>query len=152
MTSKGQGAIARIVDVQPLTPDGRPVLHPDPSEDLVVRVTVEADQPLENWVLGISIDTPTGQQVFGTNTQLLGIPLDPLQGRRQVDLRLSGLRLGEGQYHIQGALAEWDGPTFLILPAAARLEVPGHGRTIGAVGVADVKVVEVDQATVAGAG
>jgi ABC-2 type transport system ATP-binding protein len=67
-----------------------------------------------------------------------------------VDIRLSGLRLGEGQYHVHGALAEWDGPAFTVLSAAARLEVDGDGRAAGPVGVADIAVDEVDQPAVAG--
>ena len=149
MASRGQGTSARILAVQLLTPDGRPVLHPAPEEDLVVRVTVEADEPLDDWVLGIGIDTPTGQQIFGTNTQLLDIWLHRLVGRRQVDVRLSGLRLGEGQYHVHGALAQRDGPAFTVLREAARLDVHGEGRAIGPVGVSGISVVEVDAPAVA---
>jgi ABC-2 type transport system ATP-binding protein len=140
LSASGLGTGARVLAVQPLDGAGRPVLQPDPDQDLVLRVTVEADEPLENWVLGIGIDSPTGQQVFGTNSQLLGIPLEPLSGRRQVDVRLSGLRLGEGQYHVHGALAEWDGPAFSRLSQAARLEVEGKGQAIGPVGVAGISL------------
>ncbi|HEX2550828.1 MAG TPA: ABC transporter ATP-binding protein, partial [Nocardioidaceae bacterium] len=135
MAATERGTNARVLSVQTLTADGRPLVSPVPDEDLVVRVTVEADQPLENWVLGIGIDSPTGLPVFGTNTQLLGMPLEPLTGRREIEVRLSGLRLGEGQYHVHGALAEWDGPTFALLPHAARLEVDGDGSAVGPVGV-----------------
>jgi ABC-2 type transport system ATP-binding protein len=140
LATSGRGTVARILAVQPLDPAGRPVLQPDPEQDLVLRVTVEADERLDNWVLGIGIDTPTGQQVFGTNSQLLDISLEPLQGRRQVDVRLSGLRLGEGQYVVNAALAEWDGPAFSRLSQAARLEVEGKGRAIGPVGVAGISI------------
>jgi ABC-2 type transport system ATP-binding protein len=145
MATTDLGSRARVLAVQPLTADDRPVLTPVPEEDLVLRVTVEADQPLENWVLGVGIDSPTGQPIFGTNTQLLDMPMERLQGRRQIDVRLSGLRLGEGQYHVHGALAEWDGPTFALLPQAARLEVAGEGRAIGPVGVSDISVAGVER-------
>ena len=150
MASAGRGVNARVLSVQPLTADGRPLLTPAPDEDLVLRVTVEADEPLENWVLGIGIDTPTGQPVFGTNTQLLGMPLERLQGRRDIDVRLSGLRLGEGQYHVRGALAEWDGETFALLPHAARLEVDGDGSAVGPVGVSGIAVAGIGRPAAAG--
>jgi ABC-2 type transport system ATP-binding protein len=150
MASAGQGVNARVLSVQPLTADGRPLLTATPEEDLVLRVTVEADEPLDNWVLGIGIDTPTGQPVFGTNTQLLGMPLERLEGRRDIDVRLSGLRLGEGQYHVRGALAEWDGETFALLPHAARLEVDGDGRAIGPVGVSGISVAGIGRPAAAG--
>ena len=144
MAATGQGATARVLSVQALSGEGRTLLSPLPDEDLVVRVTVEADEPLENWVLGIGIDSPTGLPVFGTNTQLMGLPMEPLKGRRQLDVRLSGLRLGEGQYYVHGALAEWGGPTFAILPRGARLDVDGGGRAVGPVGVADISVATVE--------
>jgi ABC-2 type transport system ATP-binding protein len=150
MASSGLGTVARVVSVQPVDRDGRPVLRPAPGEDLVLRVTAEADEPLDDWVMGISINTPTGQHIFGTNTQLMGIRMDRLLGRRQFDIRLSGLRLGEGQYQVHGALAQWDGPSFTMLRGAARLEVEGDGRAVGPAGVADISVTGVDEPAVAG--
>jgi ABC-2 type transport system ATP-binding protein len=150
MAATERGTNARVLSVQTLTADGRPLVSPVPDEDLVVRVTVEADQPLENWVLGIGIDSPTGLPVFGTNTQLLGMPLEPLTGRREIEVRLSGLRLGEGQYHVHGALAEWDGPTFALLPHAARLEVDGDGSAVGPVGASGIAVAGIGRPAAAG--
>jgi ABC-2 type transport system ATP-binding protein len=140
LESSGLGQSARVLSVQPLTADGRPVSRHAPGEDLVVRVTVEADGPLEDWVLGIGIDSPTGQPVFGTNTQLLGTPLETLTGRRTVDVLLSRVYLGEGQYFLHGALAQWDGPTFARLNQAATLDVEGAGRSIGPVGVESIAI------------
>jgi ABC-2 type transport system ATP-binding protein len=147
MESTGLGTTARVVGVRVLGPDGRPVRRPDPTDDLVVRVSVEADEPLDDWVLGIGIDSPTGQPVFGTNTQLMGMRMDRLTGRRDFDVRLSGLRLGEGQWYVHGAMAEWDGPTFARLPQAARLDVDGNGSAVGPVGVTGISVAGVDRAS-----
>jgi ABC-2 type transport system ATP-binding protein len=129
---------ARVTSVQPLDGAGRPVREHVPGSDLILRVTVHADEPLHDWVLGIGIDTPTGQQVFGTNTQLLGVPLEPLSGERTIDIQISRLYLGEGDYHLHGALAEWSGPTFFQLSQAASISVEGEGRSIGPVGVGDI--------------
>ncbi len=129
---------ARVLSVEAFDSAGQPVRTHRLGEDLVVRVTVEADEPLSDWVVGIGIDTPTGQQVFGTNTQLLGMPMEPLVGRRRVDVRLSELFLGEGDYHLHGALAEWSGPTFHRMSEAASLSVEGSRRSIGSVGVRDI--------------
>jgi ABC-2 type transport system ATP-binding protein len=129
---------ARVVSVKPVGPDGLPVRQLIPGADLVLRVTVEADETLDDWVLGVGIDTPTGQQVFGTNTAMLGIGLDPLSGRRSVDIRLAGLHLGEGDYHVHAAMALRDGPSFSRLGEAAAVHVEGSGRSIGPVGVGEV--------------
>ena len=82
--------------------------------------------------------------------QLLGMPLERLQGRRDIDVRLSGLRLGEGQYHVRGALAEWDGETFALLPHAARLEVDGDGSAVGPFGVSGIAVAGIGRPAAAG--
>ncbi|KQS73423.1 ABC transporter ATP-binding protein [Modestobacter sp. Leaf380] len=144
MEASGPGTHARVVSVQPRDSAGNNVTDVRPGEDLVLRVTVESDQDLADWVLGIGIDSPTGQAVFGTNTQLMGTRMTTLRGRRVVDVRLAGLRLGEGQYFVHGALAQWDGPTFAKLSQAAPLEVGGTGRSIGPVGVADLTSEVVD--------
>jgi ABC-2 type transport system ATP-binding protein len=127
---------ARVIAVQPLDGAGNPVVEHVPGEELVLRVTVEADEPLRDWVVGIGIETPTGQGIFGTNTELIGVRLDPLlSGHRSVDIRLGGIRLGEGDYLVSGALAYWAGATFHQLSHAARLSVAGHGRSVGPIGV-----------------
>ena len=130
-----------MVAVQAFDSAARPILHHVPGDDLILRVTVQADETLSDWVLGVGIDSPTGQQVFGTNTQLLGTKLEPLTGRATFDVRLSGLLLGEGDYHLHGALAQWDGPTFNQLSEAASISVEGTGRSIGPVGVTGIDAV-----------
>ncbi len=141
MTTTGPGRFARVLSVQPMDAAGRPVRDVVPGADLVLRVTVESDEPLLDWVLGVGIDSPTGQALFGTNTQLQGVRMDRLVGRRTIDVQLGGLRLGEGQYFVHGALAERDGPAFARLNQAASLEVPGSGTTVGPVGVTAVNTV-----------
>lgn len=138
---------ARVTSVQPLDAQGNPVQRLTVGDDLVLRVTVEADETLSDWVLGVGIDLPTGQQVMGTNTAMLGIDLAPVRGRRTIDVRLGSLALGEGEYHVHGALALRDQPAFHRLGEAAGIAVHGTGRTIGPVGVGHISV---DQSTSAG--
>ncbi|WP_051515780.1 ABC transporter ATP-binding protein [Candidatus Blastococcus massiliensis] len=143
---------AKVLSIQPTGPDGRPVQQLVPGEDLLLRVTVEADKPLDDWIVGVGIDTPTGQQVFGTNTQLLGVRMDRLVGRRTIDIRLAGLALGEGDYHVHGALAHWNGPAFTKLSEGASLSVEGPRRSIGPVGVRDISATAHDEQLVPDAG
>ena len=143
---------ARVVTVEAFDGEGRPVRTHELGTDLVVRVTVEAEELVRDWVVGIGIDTPTGHQVFGTNTQLLNMPLEPFVGRRSIDVRLSELYLGEGDYHLHGALAEWSGPTFHRLSEAASLSVEGSRRSIGSVGVREIAAGVVADAVGAQAG
>ncbi len=127
-----------VISVEPLDATGRPVHQHTPGDDLVMRVTVRADEPLADWCVGIGITLPTGQQVLGTNTRLLGMPLPSLVGQQQFDVRLSGLFLGEGDYHLSGALATWEGQILHQLTEAASISVEGEGRSVGPVGLRSV--------------
>ena len=80
-----------------------------PGGGLRVDVEVAAPAALEDWVVGIGIETVTGQNVFGTNTEMLGIPLPTLRSTTTVSLEVDELWLGEGSYTISAALAHEGG-------------------------------------------
>ncbi len=122
---------ARVVSVEVESPSGAPLSLMVPGDDVRVRVTAEADQPLDEWMLGVGIDTPLGQVIWGTNTKLLGVQLPPLRGRMTVDLVLPRLALGEGQYTVHGALALKSGVELHRIPHAATLTVQSDGRGVG---------------------
>jgi ABC-2 type transport system ATP-binding protein len=125
---------ARVLSVELVDEHGRGVQEIRSGARLAVRVTVEASQPLDDWVVGIGVDTPTGQNLFGTNTQYLATPLPTLHGRQVVEIGLEDLYLGGGQYHVHGAIALWSGPELHRLPEAASLHVPSEGKAIGVLG------------------
>lgn len=125
---------ARVLAVELLNASGQPIQELPAGAGLRIKVTVESSQPLEDWVLGIGIDSPTGQNLYGTNTQYLGVPLSPLAGRRTLEIGLDDLSLGGGQYHVHAAIALWSGPELHRLPGAASLHVPSEGRSIGVLG------------------
>ncbi|WP_448062816.1 ABC transporter ATP-binding protein [Cellulomonas hominis] len=102
-----------------------------PGDDLVVRLAVEAEDPLDDWVLGFGIDTPLGQGVFGTNTKLLRVVLPPVTGAAEFEFLLPGLALGEGDYSIHGAIASTSGLEIHRLTEAAHLVVESDGRSVG---------------------
>jgi len=122
---------ARVVSVEVQSPSGAPLSLMAPGDDVRVRVTAEADEPLDEWMLGVGIDTPLGQVIWGTNTKLLGVQLPPLRGRTTVDLVLPRLALGEGQYAVHGALALKSGVELHRIPHAATLTVQSDGRGVG---------------------
>jgi ABC-2 type transport system ATP-binding protein len=110
---------------------GAPVTTLAPGSDLVVAVEVSAPDGLSDWMLGIGIDTPLGQAVFGTNTQLMGLTMPPLQGTRTFEIALPGLWLGEGQYSVHGALAANSGIEIDRRSEAATFTVEAAGRSVG---------------------
>ena len=122
---------ARIVEVVVDVPEGR---EPDtftPGDDIRVRVTVQADEPLADWVLGIGIDSQLGQVVMGTNTRLLGIQLPSVTGTENFAFTLSHLQLGEGTYFVHGAIALLNGRELHRLSEAATVFVHSDGRVVG---------------------
>lgn len=125
---------ATVTAVRLLDRQGAPVSELEPGSDLLVQVDVETPAKLEDWVLGIGIDTPSGMSLYGTNTQLLGHRMPPVEGRRTFDLKLTNVALGAGQYQVHGALAVWSGPEIHRLTQAATFTVPGDGRSVGLLG------------------
>ena len=76
-----------------------------PGEDVVVRVRVRTEEPLEDWILGIAINTPLGHAVFGTNTKLMGIELPRVTTEAEFQFRLPRVELGEGDYAVDAAIS-----------------------------------------------
>jgi ABC-2 type transport system ATP-binding protein len=122
---------AQVVRVEVLDAGGRPLTATKPGEDVSIRVRVEAADRLEDWILGVGIDSQLGQAVYGTNTRLLGVPMPPLRGERVFEVRLPRLWLGEGQYSVHGAIAESSGIEIHRLSDAATFSVESDGHSIG---------------------
>jgi ABC-2 type transport system ATP-binding protein len=132
------GTVARVDAVRLVTPAGDVVSSLKPGEDVVVEIDVHAVERLSDWMLGTGLDTPLGQVVFGTNTQLLGERMPDLAPgeRRTFRVQLPDLRLGEGEYFVHGALARANGEEIHRLPQAVMVAVQS---TRDSVGVLDVR-------------
>ena len=126
---------ARVVSVEVLDRAGAPRDVIQPRDDVVLAITVEAEEELRDWMLGVGIETGLGHVVWGTNSKLLHVPMAPIRGRQRFELLLPDLALGEGQYHVHGAIAEWVGPEIHRLPLAATLTVKGSSQGVGDVDV-----------------
>jgi ABC-2 type transport system ATP-binding protein len=124
----------KVTAVRLLTADDAPLTDIALGDELRVQVDVEATSTLEDWVLGIGIDTAAGQHVYGTNTQMLGVRLPDLAGRGTYEFRLRHLSPGAGDFVVHSAVARWSGPEIHHLPHGARLVVHGDGRSIGLLG------------------
>jgi len=122
---------ARVVRVDVLDTAGQPLKATKPGEDVSILVRVEATDRLEDWILGVGIDSPLGHVVYGTNTRLLGVPMPPLLGEGVFEVRLPHLWLGEGQYSVHGAIAEGSGVQVHRLIDAATFSVESDGHSIG---------------------
>jgi ABC-2 type transport system ATP-binding protein len=129
-------ARATVTDVQVLDAETlTPAESIEPRDSLVVRVCVDTESGLADWMLGLAIDTPLGVTVFATNTQLLGTPPPPVGSAASFDFRLPDLALGEGRYTVRVALEGVDGTEIHRVPEAAHVEVRGDGRSQGTLAV-----------------
>jgi ABC-2 type transport system ATP-binding protein len=122
---------ARIRSLSVRDADGKPLRKMRPGDDIVISVEIEATEKLSDWILGVGLDTPLGQIVYGTNTKLAGVEMPPLQGRRTFDVRLPAVGIGEGQYSVHGAIAERSGVEIDRLRDAAPFVVEADGHSVG---------------------
>lgn len=122
---------ARVKGVELRDRSGAAVSQMKPGDGFIVRVTVEADEPLQGWILGIGIDSPLGVGLYGTNTKLLDIEMPDLTGERSFDVVLPQVWLGEGSYTVHGAIAETSGVEIDRFKEAASFTVQADGRGVG---------------------
>ncbi|MBO3101413.1 ABC transporter ATP-binding protein [Cellulomonas fengjieae] len=121
---------ARIVSAQVLQ-DGQPVDTISVGTPITIRVTVEAADPLESWILGFGFDSAGGQTIYGTNSKLLKVALPTVVGTASFDFDVPQARLGEGAYTVHGAIADASGAEIHRLREAARVHVTTPGTEIG---------------------
>jgi len=123
---------AHIAGVQILSDGGtsaQPTIRP--GDGLTLDVVVDADQHLEDWHIGVGIDTTLGAVVYGTNTRLLDAHLGSLDGSARYRFRLPAIHLGEGEYTVHASLATGTGREVHRLPMAGRFTVQTDGRSQG---------------------
>jgi ABC-2 type transport system ATP-binding protein len=110
---------------------GAPVGEVPVGAPVTVRVHLRADEPLEDWILGFSIQTAVGQSIYGTNSKLMGVPLPALLGALAYDFTIPATDIGEGAYTFQAAVAGQTGAEIHRLIEGASLTVTGDGRETG---------------------
>jgi ABC-2 type transport system ATP-binding protein len=99
-----------------------------PGEPMKVTVALESDGPVDDVVVGIAIYNTMGWMVFGTNTQLRGVDLGRIDGRRVVTFDFPDVPLLDGTYpltigvHTAGGLVydSWEQLRHFDVAAPAR--------------------------------
>jgi ABC-2 type transport system ATP-binding protein len=99
----------KIGGVRLLGESGAEVTRLSPKEACTVEFDVEARNSTADWVGGIAIENHLDQLCYGTNTNALGLRLDPLEGSRTISFHIPEMALGEGHYHLSVAVhsREW---------------------------------------------
>ncbi len=94
---------ARIVDLAISGADSGADLISS-GEECQIRLTLEAGCDLEAVTVGILIRDRFGQDIYGTNTDCMGIPLSLKAGERRLVMFSFPLQLQTGKYSLTAAL------------------------------------------------
>lgn len=122
---------SRVVDIQRLrvTVGGEERYHLHSGDDVVFEIEASVKRPLDDFVFGISIQTPRGVVVWGSNTELEGFKPGLLEaGERRVQIRAPNLRLAPGEYLIDIAAHAEDGAPYDYRRKLAALSVTATDR------------------------
>jgi ABC-type polysaccharide/polyol phosphate transport system ATPase subunit len=125
----GSGA-ARLVSCQ-LRVGGEERYRLSPGESADLEMEVEAEEPLDDFVFGIAIRTPRGEDVWGTNTELEGFRPRRLDGSSRVRVHCPELRLAPGEYEVDLAVHARDGAPYDYRRRALAFTVSAPTRVVG---------------------
>lgn len=97
-----------------------------------VEILYHAKRRIENAVFGFSLKTGNGFFLYGTNTQIMKVPVPPLEGEGTVELTFKPLSLMAGKYFLSLAVHSWDHSVQYHrledwYPFAVQNESPAHG-------------------------
>lgn len=126
----------QVKGIELLDDDGAGIKEIASGAPFTIRVHVDALRPIARWEIGFSMDTPLGQMVMASNTEILGVTLDPIDGATHVDLRIAESGFGPGDYFINANAAGVSEPSSHGLMRGATLRVRTDNTTIGTVAAA----------------
>ncbi len=107
------GSGAAIIERLRILCEGEERYHLPCGAEVSFEVTVDARQPLEDFVFGIGIFTPRGVECWGINTDLDGFLSDSLEaGQTRVEIICPRLRLAPGEYLVDLAVHGRDGTPY----------------------------------------
>jgi ABC-2 type transport system ATP-binding protein len=121
------GLRIHAVRVDGLAPDG----SLPAAGGLAIEVDISGIADPELVVVGVGIDTPLGQVVWGSSTEMAGAKVTAHDGRATVAFRLAGLRLGSGQYSVGAWVGTVDDGEKMREPHAASFTVRADARAVG---------------------
>ncbi|HPT95391.1 MAG TPA: ABC transporter ATP-binding protein [Microbacteriaceae bacterium] len=102
--------------------------------EVTIEIHVTCDVALDHWNSSVSVDTPNGQQVFGTGTRRNATSHGPTSaGETILRYKLPELNLAGGQYFINAEVSDGDGAPLDALWQGAMFFVPMEFRQTGTV-------------------
>ncbi|HLM06929.1 MAG TPA: ABC transporter ATP-binding protein [Blastococcus sp.] len=102
----------RISDVVITDGEGRPKDTFKPGDPFGVECTVTSDRRVTDWAVGIKIENHMDQNCYASNTHLMNLQLEPIEGSRRVAFRYDSIPLVDGGYHVTLAAHGVNGPHY----------------------------------------
>lgn len=121
---------ARVISAC-LTQHGQPVVSLRSGSEASVDITVAASDRMPSAVIGMGIESATGQTIYGTNSKLLRRNVEAFEGEVTFQFHFPILPLGEGSYSIQAAIADERGVELHRLRDAANVVITSDGSEVG---------------------
>ncbi len=131
---------SEILSVEVQDDAGNVIKETIPRKDIRIVLRVRHTTPVAEWNSGISIDTPGGQQVFGTGSRRLSTSHGAVAaGDSVVTYEVRDLHFAGGQYFVNATLQDEYGSTVDVKWQATSFFVPDEHRQTGTV-YSDVSV------------
>lgn len=99
---------ALITGVRFLNREGRDGKRFQTGDEVVLEIGYRASGRIQSPVFGISIHEQNGRNIFGTNTQLGGYPVDHIEGEGEIRLTIERLSLFKGVFFVNLSLHSSD--------------------------------------------
>ena len=80
----------------------------EPGDELTIRIGYEADEPMSDVLVGITVYDMQGLVVFATNTLWLNAEVPTLAGRGDVAFSFDPIQLGDGTFPVTVGLVSND--------------------------------------------
>jgi len=105
--------------------------HFECGDPVAFEIEVAADEPLDDFVFGVAVNTPRGVECWGTNTDLAGLEARRLTGRARVRLVCPRFRLAPGEYLADVAVHSRDGTPYDYRRKVFAFSVTARERGVG---------------------
>jgi lipopolysaccharide transport system ATP-binding protein len=129
------GDLGRILEVAILDADGGLRTWFSSGEPVIVRMTVEANDPCPEPIFALTVKNTAGVEIYGTNTLFSAQPAPPMNigERYRVDFTFD-LNVMPGEYFLSFGFTQFVGEELVVLHRrydAVKVEVHGRDRTFG---------------------
>jgi ABC-2 type transport system ATP-binding protein len=125
-----------IESVRLLDSRGQEVTLIEPGTDLQMEIVVHTESTLRDWVVGMGIETPLGNIIFGTNTRRLDPgEREPFTGSKKIVFTLPNVVLGRGQFLVHASFGVTGNESLVRIPDAVKLECQDGMSNIGTMSI-----------------